>query len=350
VKRADFIPDTIWIRRDDGWMVPVSRTEDPQAWETAVNDSDAVTVQVDDGTDEYQGKGIIPTSSSTAGWLMDAMLTLLDVRPGMKVLEIGAGTGYNAALLAERATPGTVTTVEIDPEIADHARAALGRTQLPVTVVTGDGTIGYPPHAPFDRLISTAALFEVPPAWIAQTRRSGRIVLPLAGTFHPGILTCLTVGPDGTATGQFHGEAAFMYLRNQRRPRRVWGADEKTARITSTDLHPREPFYDLDAGFALSTRIQGCTSGRRPEDDGSETLWISDPSSDSWGSFIAGPEKHEVCQSGPRNLWEDLEAAYRWWLDAGRPDHTRFGLTVTPDGQTFWLDSPDNLLPSTLAP
>jgi hypothetical protein len=47
---------------------------------------------------------------------------------------------------------------------------------------------------------------------------------------------------------------------------------------------------------------------------------------------------------GPRRLWDELEAAYRWWTDAGRPEHTRFGVTVSRDGQTFWLDSPDQIV------
>ncbi|WP_239308547.1 MULTISPECIES: methyltransferase domain-containing protein [unclassified Frankia] len=346
MRREDFIPETIWIRRDDGWMVPVRRSDDPEAWLREVNGSEAVTTQVDDGSDEYDGKGIIPTSSSTAGWLMDKMLTLLDVRPGMNILEIGAGTGYNAALLAERAEPGSVATIEVDPIVATHARAALARLRLPVTVITGDGADGYAQRAPFDRVIATANVFTVPPAWLAQTRPRGRIVVPIAGSFHHGALACLTVAADGTAHGRFHGEAPFMYMRNQRRVRNVWGTDERTARITYTGLHPIEPFTDFHAGFAFSTRMQGCTTGRRPEEDGTEILWISHHPSGSWGSFIPGTDRHEVCQSGPRNLWNELEDTYRWWIDADSPDHTRIGITVTTEGQKFWLDTPEHTLPA----
>ncbi len=340
MKRENFIPDTIWVGREDGWMVPLHRADDPETWLTLVNSGDAIAIQVDDGTDEYDGKGIFPTSSSTAPWLMNKMLDLLDIQKGMNILEIGAGTGYNAALLAKRTRTGHVTTIEVDPGIAEHARQALRRTGYPVTVVTGDGILGFPERAPYDRVIATAGVYKVPYAWVEQTRPGGRIVLPLAGSFQSGTLACLTVYDDGTARGRFHGDAAFMYLRNQRRDEALWGNNEDDAQITTTRLHPHEPFTEFEAGFAFGARLPGCVTGRREEDDGTAILRLSHFASGSWASFIPGTDEHEVCQYGPRRLWDELEAAYQWWTDAGRPDHTRFGLTVTPEDQIFWLDTP----------
>jgi protein-L-isoaspartate O-methyltransferase len=343
VNREDFIPDVIWIRRKDGWMVPLDRAEDPEAWSKLVGSGDAIATQVDDGTGEYDGKGIIPTSSSSARWLMDKMFALLDVQPGMNVLEIGAGTGYNAALLANRSAPGDVTTIEIDPAIAEHARTVLARTGLPVTVITGDGTLGYPDNAPYDRVMATAGAYDVPYTWVEQTRPGGRVVLPLAGSFQSGALTCLTVQGDGTAQGRFHGDAAFMFLRNQRPGEALWhlmpveGTD-----IKKTRLFPHEPFTQFDAGFAFGVRLPGCVKGRRKNHDGTEILRLSHFDSGSWASLISGEGEHEVWQYGPRRLWEELEAVYRWWTDTGKPDHTRFGITVTPEGQRFWLDAPDH--------
>src|SRR5262249_34013893 len=138
VNREDFIPDVIWVGQEDGWMVPLNRADDPETWSKLVNSGDAIATQVDDGTGEYDGKGILPTSSSSARWVMDRMLDLLDIHAEMNVLEIGAGTGYNAALIAKKVAPGHVTTIEVDPGIAQHARAVLGRTGLPVTVITGE--------------------------------------------------------------------------------------------------------------------------------------------------------------------------------------------------------------------
>jgi protein-L-isoaspartate O-methyltransferase len=325
-------------------MVPLSRADDPETWLALVNSGDAIAIQVDDGTDTYGGRGIIPTSSSTAPWLMDKMFDLLDIQEGLNLLEIGTGTGYNAALLAEKVAPGHVTTIEVGPGIAKHARTAMAKTGLPVTVVTGDGTLGSPEWAPYDRVIVTAGVYEVPYAWVAQTRLGGKIVLPLAGSFQSGTLACLTVYEDGIARGRFHGDAAFMYLRNQRRDEALWENNEDNVQITTTRLHPREPFTEFEAGFAIGTRILGCVTGRREEADGTAILRLSHFDSGSWASFIPGTDEHEVWQYGPRRLWDELEAAYQWWTKAGRPDHTRFGLTVTPEGQMFWLDTPDQVV------
>jgi protein-L-isoaspartate(D-aspartate) O-methyltransferase len=347
VSREDFVPDEVWVPRDDGWMVPLRRIDDPQRWLDLCRDDDAVVIQVDDGTDAYDGKGIFPTSSSTARWLMARMLDLLDVREGMDVLEIGAGTGYNAAVLAERSRTGQVTTMEVDPAIADHARAALRRTGYPVMVITGDGTLGHPERGPFDRVVATAAASAVPYAWVAQTRPGGRIVLPLAGSLQHGALLSLDVRDDGTAQGRFHGEAAFIRLRSQRREEPVWWHNEDDAQVTTTRRYLDEPFTAFDAGFAVSAAMPDCVSARKDEGGPAQTLLLSHAASGSWASLTAGPDEHEVAQYGPRRLWDEFERACDRWVHAGRPDSTRFGLTVTPEGQTYWLDAPDQPIPPT---
>lgn len=88
------------------------------------------------------------TSSASKPDLVLSMLAALDVHDGHTVLEIGTGSGYNAALLAARLGAPSVTTVEIDPGLATSARAALVASGFPVTVLTGDGTQGYPANAP----------------------------------------------------------------------------------------------------------------------------------------------------------------------------------------------------------
>jgi ribosomal protein L11 methylase PrmA len=161
VRREDFIPDEVWVRDDDGfYWVPLRRADDPERWLRLCRADDPVVIQVDDGDND--GKGIFPTSSSTALWLMARMLDLLDVRQEMNVLEVGTGTGYNAALLAEKTQTGHVTTMELDPAIADHARTVLRKAGMPVTVVTGDGTLGHVQRAPYDRVVATAAASTVP--------------------------------------------------------------------------------------------------------------------------------------------------------------------------------------------
>jgi protein-L-isoaspartate(D-aspartate) O-methyltransferase len=120
-------------------------------------------------------------SSASQPSIVAAMLEQLDLTTNHRVLEIGAGTGYNAALLRELVGPsGQVTTVEIDPQVADQARAALAATGYPdVHVVTGDGALGWTANAPYDRIIITAGAWDLPPAWWNQLTDGGRLVVPL---------------------------------------------------------------------------------------------------------------------------------------------------------------------------
>lgn len=123
----------------------------------------------------------VPTSSASAPGTVAGMLEQAQVRPSQRVLEVGAGTGYNAALLAHLVGPsGSVTTIEYDADVADAARMhliAYGADD--VRVVTGDGTLGAPEDAPFDRILVTAGAWDVSQAWVQQLAPGGRIVLPL---------------------------------------------------------------------------------------------------------------------------------------------------------------------------
>jgi hypothetical protein len=246
-----------------------------------------------------------------------------------------------------------VTTVEVDPAIADHARRALRRTGHPVTVVTADGTLGHPDNAPYDRVVATASATEVPHAWVAQTRPGGRIVLPLVGGFFERqAFLCLTVGGDGTARGRFHGAAGFMRLRGQRDDRRLWRVwNQEGAQVAATAAFPREPFAEFEAGFAVGLRLRGWVVGKREEPAGAAILMMSHFASGSWATVTSRPgrREHEVAHDGPRRLWEELDDACRWWTDAGRPDHTRFGATIAPEGQAFWLDTPDHVISQVLS-
>jgi protein-L-isoaspartate(D-aspartate) O-methyltransferase len=97
------------------------------------------------------------TSSASCPDIVAAMLDAGRVEAGMRVLEIGTGTGYTAALLAQRLGARNVTTIEIDSDLAARARAALDSAGYgDVTVITGDGSRGYPDRAPYDRVLSTA--------------------------------------------------------------------------------------------------------------------------------------------------------------------------------------------------
>jgi protein-L-isoaspartate(D-aspartate) O-methyltransferase len=124
----------------------------------------------------------VPLSSSSQPAMMAIMLEQLDLQPGHRVLEIGTGSGYNAAIMALVTGPdGAVTTVDIDPELVSRARASLAEAGFgDVDVICADGGFGAPEHAPFDRIIVTAGAWDIAPAWLAQLGPEGRLVLPLS--------------------------------------------------------------------------------------------------------------------------------------------------------------------------
>ncbi len=122
-----------------------------------------------------------PTSSCSQPAIVAAMLAQLRVRPGHRVLEIGTGTGWNAALLDHLVGPtGAVTTVDIDATVTGQAAGNLAAAGAgAVRVIRADGAGGWPAGAPYDRIILTAAARDLAPAWWAQLAPGGRLVLPL---------------------------------------------------------------------------------------------------------------------------------------------------------------------------
>ncbi len=130
---------------------------------------------------KYDKDGM-PVSSSSQPAMMAIMLEQLGLRPGHRVLEIGTGTGYNAAVMAQiTGDQHAVVSIDIDPDLTSRARATLGATGAGgVRVVCGDGSLGVPEHAPYDRIIVTAGAWTLTPQWLAQLAPGGRIVLPLS--------------------------------------------------------------------------------------------------------------------------------------------------------------------------
>jgi len=135
----------------------------------------------DDAIVTRRGPDGLPSSSSSQPGIMAIMLEQLALQPGHRVLEVGAGTGYNAAVIREIVgAGGRVVTVEIQADVAREAAAHLTAAGYPdVTVVATDGGFGHPPDAPYDRIIVTASAADVPPPWRQQLVPGGVLVLPL---------------------------------------------------------------------------------------------------------------------------------------------------------------------------
>ncbi|MEV0279123.1 methyltransferase domain-containing protein [Streptomyces sp. NPDC050610] len=334
VPRHAFIPDTVWVE-DGGGYRAFGRTDDPRRWAALAYDPrDGLVTQVDDGRTLAGGIGTLPTCSISAPNAVLNMLAEAELRTSGTVLEIGTGTGYNAALIAQRVGGDRLVTVEIDEALHAGARAALTAAGCEdVTAVHADGEAGHPPRAPYDRVLSTAAVLAVPYAWVEQTRTGGLILTPYRTAFCSHGLARLTV-EDGRASGRFAGAMTFMTVRGQR-PRSPIGdlfTDEtwRQARESAPDGGPDHlALTDPHAAFAIGLRLPGVAHWE--QGDGH---WWCGP--DSW-AYATG---ESVYQWGPRDLYDETRAAADWWRDKGRPSLFDFGLTVTEGGQTVWLGDP----------
>jgi protein-L-isoaspartate(D-aspartate) O-methyltransferase len=175
------------------------------------------------GAEIYEAQ---PSSSSTQPSVMAAKLEALDLRPGQRLLEIGTGTGYNTALLAQIVGgTGCVITVEIEKQLAETAARRLESIGLAqVRVRCADGWLGYPACAPYERIIATASCETVPIAWMKQLATSGILVMNLVSRDHfLSVLVRLVKQADGTLSGvTLPTGASFMGLRSATPPDRSW--------------------------------------------------------------------------------------------------------------------------------
>ncbi|MER6300237.1 methyltransferase domain-containing protein [Kitasatospora sp. NPDC001539] len=356
VPRARFLPDRVWLLHGDAYDV-CDRRDAPERWLASAYADAPVVTQINDGREPDDPADAWPSCSASAPSIVIAMLDALDLTAGTRVLEIGTGTGWNAALLAHRLGDANVVTVEVDPALAARARSTLASLGYAPTVVCGDGRLGWAPGQAYDRVVATCSVRRIPPAWIAQTRTGGTILAPWDSPWICGGLVQLTVGDDGSAAGRYSPDSAFMLMRTQRPDlllfRDVVHDDHQpTESVTTLD-----PWSVADAGvetqFALGLRLGDLWYAwhHDPEVDGVATrLWVATTDGTSWaavdwdGTEDAG--RYTVWQHGPRRPWDEVEAAYQWWLDNGRPGPCRFGLTVRPDGEhRAWLDTTTNSWP-----
>ncbi|WP_407560409.1 methyltransferase domain-containing protein [Streptomyces sp. 184] len=358
VDRARFLPDHIWPHDHVTGTIrdAISRSTDPRLWSHYADSNAAIVTQWDDGAHTGRDAGAVPTSSASQPSLVMAMLRDLEVEPGMRVLEIGTGTGWTAGLLTHRLGNNNVVTVDVDADVADAARRRLYGAGLRPTVIARDGLEGDPPGAPYDRIIATCGLRSIPTAWIEQVKPGGIILAPY-GTHYSSqdALAKLTVAADGkSASGEFRRPVQFMKARAQRDrwPEHAdyvsdpWPA---TVREASTDLSP-DALGGTDAAFVLGLLVPAATHTVTRRSDGRVDAWFYSLAEDdrSWAaaSWNSEGEPGRVCQDGRRALWTEVENGLDWWAGQDQPPTDCFGLTVDATGEHLaWLDRPDNLVP-----
>jgi methyltransferase of ATP-grasp peptide maturase system len=317
----------VWLRRvysDDTLITQLDGDE--QAWKTAV------------ATGSVTG---VPTSSSSQPALMATMLEALDIEDGQRVLEIGTGTGYNAALMCEALGSGHVVSVDIDAALVKSAKERLADLGYRPTLAAADGGDGFPDGAPYDRIMATCSLPAVPPAWIAQTRCGGRILVNLHRPLGGGALVLLVVTDDVHASGRFlpdHG--GFMPTRRYATPAALdlfAGVDEAggTTRSASVTIDVLDGPFGMFAALRVPAQRLGIVPEGRPEQG-----WLL-AADGSWAfQTVTEDSTPTVTQAGPVKLWDMLEAAHAEWCALGQPPREAFGLTVNQGRERIWFGSP----------
>lgn len=290
----------------------------------------------------------LPTSSASAPSVVAAMLDRLAVADGMRVLEIGTGTGFNAALLAHRLGDSGVYSVDLDAHLIHTAERAITAAGRRVHLAAADGYQGLPDSGPFDRIIATCAITHIPPSWIRQLVPGGRIVAPLLAEGWP--LAVLKKTGDDEVTGRIDAcQAAFMPLRpdldNPLAAGRALGRPSAgIGQWGTTDLNPAGVAEaNPDLRWFLALHLPGLVGGTVEGDRGSAVTLVS-PDGYAEASIAAGEDgRWGVIQHG-RRLWDTAEHAMREWVHLSEPDRTRYGISALDDidRQYVWLDDPDS--------
>ena len=160
----------------------------------------------------------MPISSSTEPKMMAIMMEQMNLEPGSRVLEIGAGTGYNAAILAHVVgEKGSVVTMDIDQDIVDEAAGNLSKAGYGnVKVICGDGFEGFPGDQPYDRITVTVGAYDVSPHWVDQLKEGGVMVVPLwFKGFHLSVALEKRVGELRSLSAN---PCLFIPIRGERQP------------------------------------------------------------------------------------------------------------------------------------
>jgi protein-L-isoaspartate O-methyltransferase len=292
--------------------------------------------------------------------LMARMLEALDVQDGMRVLEIGTGTGYNAALLSRRLGQANVVSVEIDPGLVAQARSRLATLGYQPALVIGDGLAGAAAQAPYDRIIATAAVPEIPLAWIEQLAPGGKILANLRGDLAGGTLCLLTKhsGDDEVIGPILPIGGHFMWLRpdagDPHRPHeRIVAPERGTTSRTVTHVDPAGiRVEDERFRFLLQLQLPGARSLQSSEafdpktrDEHAAIVATASDGSRAEAFVRTHPDgTYRILQSGPRRIWHTVEVTDRLFDDLNRPAPGSFGVVANRGIQFVWFGDDDSWL------
>ncbi len=324
--RHRFLPRVfIFQRRQQRWRAVRTERLTPEDIRLVYSDRALITRL----SSSPQRAAPVPISSSSQPSLMAQMLEDLKLGPELSVMEIGAGTGYNAALLAHVVGPGLVTSVDVDQQVLAQAADNLQTfAERGIRLAHADGRCGFRESAPYDRIMVTAATPDLEPAWLDQLADRGLLLAPLV--LAPG----LSYVVRGTVTdGTFHGRltraAYFMPLRSEGEA----GSSDLGGALPAGELRKlpapwagwferrlrRLNWLGFCQALAFYGWLRGLTVHYRVTEEGQPSFGIHAGAALCW----FGLQEWQVTGSAGRDLGAGL---WRAFLDAGGPWPTEFRL------------------------
>jgi protein-L-isoaspartate(D-aspartate) O-methyltransferase len=287
--------ETFYQRDADGWKTLEHDPGHPRRDHLALIYADtALATRRIDG---------LPASSTSQASLVARMLELLDLSQGMKILEVGAGTGYNAALLAEIVGgQRLVVTVDVLEDVVDQTRRLLAAAGYPqIQVLLRDGFEGVPEEAPFDRIVATVGCSDLSPHWAEQLADDGAMLVPLQdASGHPLALLRMD---GGVLHGRLVERTGFIPVRGP---------------LHIEDLWTRGVLVADPAEVVLEADHEPRFTARQPD----EPMQLTDDETDFL--FFLGLHDRRACwaplgptlSDGPDG-WASLAPdGIRWWKDA----------------------------------
>ncbi len=329
--RHHFLDRTfVYQRKARAWREVILRDPGPEEVELAYSDRALIT-HVSPATEDGPGVAI---SSSSQPSLMAQMLEDLRPAEGQRLLEVGSGTGYNAALLAHVVGPGNVLSVDVDRNVLseawDHLRKFPDRQ---VVLHHADGREGYAEGGPYDRIMATAATPDLEPAWLEQLTEGGLILAPLA--LAPGLAFVVrgTVRA-GVFRGRLTRAAYFMPLRAEGESGRE---DDEPAAVPTGEFEtvpapwegwfertwPRLGWTGFIQALAFHGWLHGLEVGYQALASGETTFGVSAGDAVCW----LGSARWHVSPGG-QELGEQL---WQSFLDNGGPWPTEYRLFAGPN-------------------
>jgi protein-L-isoaspartate(D-aspartate) O-methyltransferase len=295
-------------------------------------------------------------SSSSEPTLVAMMLERLELQPGMRVLEIGAGTGYNAALMAELVgDPALITTIDIQEEVVEETRGHLASAGYgAIRAVAGDGFYGHPDGAPYDRIVATVGCADLSPHWLAQLAPGGAMLIPLAHGSPSNCPLVRAAGHNDRAKGHVVAYSGFMPIHgvsaadlglSRTEMRRMWRCLQEDEPMAERPLP--EGMYELTD---LTPRIQDKWGIRLeflyflalhtgPAFDSAKGLVLGDAEA----FVVLGDDAILLYGEGASPLLDGLEGAYHAWETRGKPRMVDYALEfVSRSEATAAGDAPES--------